>query len=133
MSILAAGINFGKPNTEIIVESDESGVVQSCRNVDTGVEYVGGSSDFSTANVMITGALPVFGAPFILESALYGAKATGDSVLSGSYDFVLYKGKCTIEIDTDGFEGTLSVTGDIELDDTIIIITGDGTITILED
>ena len=133
MSILAAGINFGKPNTEIIVESDESGVVQSCRNVDTGVEYVGGSSDFSTANVMITGVLPVFGAPYILESPPYGARATSDIVLSSSYDFVLYKGKCVIEIDTDGFEGTLSVTGDIELDDTTIIITGDGTITILED
>lgn len=42
MAIMAAGINFGKPNTEFIVESDENGVAQSCRNVDTGIEYVGG-------------------------------------------------------------------------------------------
>ena len=50
MAIMAAGINFGKPNTEFIVESDENGVAQSCRNVDTGVEYVGGggSSDINS-------------------------------------------------------------------------------------
>ena len=54
----SARINFGYPNSEFIVESDENGVAQSCRNVDTGIEYVGGgSSDFSTAEVTISGLI----------------------------------------------------------------------------
>ena len=39
--IFSGGINFGKPNCEFILESDENGVCKSCRNVKTGVNYVG--------------------------------------------------------------------------------------------
>ena len=36
----SARINFGFPDSEIIVECDESGAITSARNVDTDTEYV---------------------------------------------------------------------------------------------
>lgn len=38
----SAGINFGRPNEEFIIESDGNGALTSARNAVTGDEYVGG-------------------------------------------------------------------------------------------
>lgn len=69
---LAAGINFGKPATEFIVEATEAGEATSCRNVVTGVEYIGGggSSDLSIAEVTYT------------VSNAYGTAAMGVGILN---------------------------------------------------
>ena len=40
----SAGINFGRPNEEFIVESDGNGALTSARNAVTGTEYVGGEN-----------------------------------------------------------------------------------------
>ncbi len=42
MAVNSAGVNFGKPNEEFIIESDGSGALTSARNAVTGDEYVGG-------------------------------------------------------------------------------------------
>ena len=39
----SAGINFGKPNEEFIIESNGSGALTSARNAVTGDEYTGGA------------------------------------------------------------------------------------------
>ena len=141
MAILSAGINFGKPQTEFIVESDENGVIQSCRNVVTGVEYAGGGGggDFTTAEVscVASGDINVsFDAPIIDNN---------DDFLMGSYSFitdsftvVLYKGALEAYLWDNGNNSpvpaeNISVTGDIEVDDDgVVIISGDGSITITE-
>lgn len=40
MAVNSAGVNFGKPNEEFIIESDGSGALVSARNAVTGDEYV---------------------------------------------------------------------------------------------
>lgn len=127
MAILSAGINFGKPATEFIVESDESGVIQSCRNVVTGVEYVGGGGgggDFSTAQMTVTESSTV-GCPAIITvgDLTYIAIAPREYT-AGVYDIVLYKGhailgtEATVEGDAeliDADEGIWDVSGAITL------------------
>lgn len=41
----SAGINFGRPNEEFIIESNGSGALTSARNAVTGDEYVGGGGN----------------------------------------------------------------------------------------
>ena len=148
MAILAAGINFGKPNTEFIVESDENGVAQSCRNVDTGVEYVGGggSSDFSTAEVTISlsGELDgyqLFSVPQDISANCDLPAGTLSDVIivlednsPGTFNAVLYQGKALCMVFS-ASEPAISGNATIEQigsgDDAYwaVIITGDCSIT----
>jgi len=99
---LAAGINFGKPATEFIVEATEAGEATSCRNVVTGVEYIGGgeSSDFSTAEVTFTvvndiGNVAIgIGIRNDMLAYFYGLDVENNNVLS----YVLYKGSQAVEV-----------------------------------
>lgn len=49
----SAGVNFGKPNEEFIIESDGNGALTSARNAVTGDEYVGGTTEVITGTVAI--------------------------------------------------------------------------------
>lgn len=136
MAILAAGINFGKPNTEFIVESDENGVAQSCRNVDTGVEYVGGggSSDFSTAEVTIIGdgnsTGLFFPLSYIDNNTITTNIVTTESVTE-TFIIPLYKGSAVLNLLLGG-QDNVATTGDVIFDsDTYLYtVTGDCSITI---
>lgn len=143
MAILSAGINFGKPQTEFIVESDESGVIQSCRNVVTGVEYAGGGGggDFTTAEVTITlvnfsPSILMYDCPICVEdNALEGIPACIISQFildtSGVYKVPLYKGQCAwFDFYTLFEDVTIDLSGDLSKESNTIVITGDGVITI---
>lgn len=43
--INSAGVNFGRPNEDFIIESDGNGAITSARNAVTGDEYVGGGAE----------------------------------------------------------------------------------------
>lgn len=51
MATNSAGVNFGKPNEEFIIESDGSGALTSARNAVTGEEFIGGGGTYSTVHV----------------------------------------------------------------------------------
>ena len=130
---LAAGINFGKPATEFIVEATEAGEATSCRNVVTGVEYIGGggSSDFSTAEVTfnISNDSTVF-TPVVTETPMDMILSIPiGSQMNGTYNVVLYKNKLGLVAT---IEGDVVVTGDIvyNSDEKNFLVTGDGSITI---
>ena len=147
MATLAAGINFGKPLTEFIMESDENGVVSSCRNVVTGVEYVGGgSSDFSTATISIRPTTfpdydPPAEANFMVPVLFNNEYSAGPIKYSQPFtvQIVLYKGSVTLPFN---FLSNLAwnddeadVSGNIRFDDEdpIAIITGDCEVGIMSD
>ena len=150
MAIMAAGINFGIPNTEFIVESDENGVAQSCRNVDTGIEYVGGGGgggDFTIADVKIVissiaeGAGIAFNLPRIENDELVYYDL---SYTTGTHDYeaVLYKNNMGLDIlvtssDTPVPAIHIEVSGDAEVDDNdtynpYVFVSGDCVLTITE-
>lgn len=52
--INSAGVNFGRPNEEFIIESDGNGAITSARNAVTGDEYVGGGGGFSQYGKTLT-------------------------------------------------------------------------------
>lgn len=87
----------------------------------------GGSSDFSTASVTVNlRGLAYFVLPKIVDEGGQGAlMITG--VSSGVYEIALYKGYavCDAPPDVD-----VSVSGNASLDEDLIYITGDCTITI---
>lgn len=139
MAILSAGINFGKPQTEFIVESDESGVIQSCRNVVTGVEYAdggggGGGGDLTTAEMTIIGHegltyfdIPVF-ANVTANAIDCGAEIYEQEENSKTYTVALYKGKMTFYL-----PGGITITahsGDVEESGSIVTVTGNCSITL---
>ena len=140
MATLSAGINFGYPGTEFIVESDEHGVAQSCRNVVTGVEYVGGggSSDFSTAVLTVKSDLiDTQDNPTLFLSYV----DSFDEITRGEYPVttndiytipvILYKGQGYISwanLATPG-DYTYEISGDIEDDEGAVFITGNGSLT----
>ena len=80
----------------------------------------GGSGDFSTAEVEITGMAEIYGA-FLKEDETYYIND------SGTVTVILYKGKATLS----SLNAPENVTGDITYDSDRdeIIVTGDGTIT----
>ena len=129
MATLAAGINFGKPLTEFIMESDENGIVSSCRNVVTGIEYVGGggSSDFSTAEVTLEGVVGVTGVFLYEDEGTTDLATYTDSETENVATIVLYQGRCYIETDTP----MVDVSGNIEMTSPPngFLITGDCTIS----
>ena len=98
MAILSAGINFGKPATEFIVESDESGVIQSCRNVVTGVEYVGGGGGGDTGIIKVTVHCTANAGE---ETTLYPG---GSYYINGGFDPDLLSA-IPVDTDTYGFAG----------------------------
>lgn len=133
---LAAGINFGKPATEFIIEATEAGEATSCRNAVTGVEYIGGggSSDFSTAEVIIDGALTANSGRLYVPVLIHeeGEDDYLDSEIfeTGEYDILLFKNAILAYYVADAY-GTASTTGSIQYyeDEHAFVITGNGTIT----
>ena len=134
---LSAGINFGKPETEFIVESTPQGVATSCRNVRTNTEYIGGGGgDFSTAEVVITSNISI---------SLYMVQiVNGEMVFGASYEnptaetlnVVLYNGTQTnvqlwdLDSGDEVDNSNVTVTGDIVKEEHGLTINGNGTVVI---
>ncbi len=102
--------------------------------VEIGQSSGGGSSDFSTAEVTITISnenVTVIRIPIACINEDFGETADSSISTSGTYSAILYKGKAiaAIEASVPPFMLNISVTGDIEYDDDLVI-TGNGTITI---
>lgn len=92
----------------------------------------GGSSDFSTAEVIV-GSGVVFNAPVVInEEEFQGiALITGPMEEEMIWQVPLYKGKCLVDIYTSDEGQSFSVSGDIiKISDGVYRITGDCTITI---
>ena len=88
----------------------------------------GGSSDFSTAQVTVVNntATVAFYAPCYYDD---GDDSCADVMTSATNNIILYKGIAYALLSE---PATAVATGSIEVADTVIIITGDGTITISE-
>lgn len=145
LEILSAGINFGKPENEFIVEATKEGEAISCRNVRTGIEYIGGGggdSDFSVAEVTFVnntnleafllagylGELPgggntllsMLGAPALNRICLYNSNAVCQCLIFDEYV-------------PEGYE--FIITGSIEqigITPPLFLITGNGTIEFID-
>lgn len=141
----AAGITFNE-NTDLIIEADPTGEVTSCRNIINGVEYVGGgggSSDFSTAEVTFINSLQgsVYGVAELVQLTDSGMIISSDenNIHAVNYGenvvitFPLYKGAFIANPELIfyriGIETMPITTGNIELSEAGIIITGNGTFT----
>lgn len=126
MATNSAGVNFGKPNEEFIIESDGSGALTSARNAVTGDEYIGGGGgDFSVAHITVNGAsgLSIKGA-FIVDGSAYGDLSNGNNSADQGNNVILYKGKAMIEVNQPG-----SISGSIEhLAGNFYFVTGDCTL-----
>lgn len=128
----SAGINFGKPNEEFIIESDGNGALTSARNAVTGTEYVGGGGgDFSTATLKIinssgngyTCRIPIVDSVDFDEPCIWVMDSTAP--VDDEQIIPLYKGNCWIYIDTN-----FTVSGNAEVDGNDCRIFGDVTITL---
>ena len=134
---LSAGINFGKPETEFIVESTPQGVATSCRNVRTNTEYIGGGDggDLELAELTI---ISNENGNIVAPIAIDDAETPENSC--ACTDFSFDAGTTTISIIL--FKGiaygvmngilTGEATGDVEIDPDYgeLVITGDGTVTV---
>ena len=100
--------------------------VAVARKLSSGGGGGGGSSDFSTAEVTISGAYShCYGAWALSE---YECSAYSLYSETGTFPLILYKGKGVIELNA---RGSISTSGAIELDeDNVYLVTGDCTITI---
>lgn len=132
---LSAGINFGRPATEFIMEAKEDGEVTSCRNVITGTEYVGGggSSDFSTAEVTIVGAARLR-FPIIYEEGgfmPFGAIWVGETDSGDTITVPLFKNHLCIDTinEPTSISGSATYNSEYEWID----ITGNCTLTFPDD
>lgn len=102
---------------------------EKLNKIEQGIASGGGSSDFSTAKLTVTGS-STFGIPISISrvSSYEGTEATAPAISeNGIYDVILYKGVAFGAFDT---EESVSITGSGEYDDGDLIITGDCTITI---
>ena len=103
--------------------------VSTYATADVNVEGGGGSSDFSTAEVTISG-LTSAGGYFIAPYIYYDGEeylSRGDTTVDGTYQIILYKGNAFVYVDT---EGSVAYDGNIEEISEGLLVTGDGTITI---
>lgn len=94
----------------------------------------GGASDFSTAEVVVTtgeGKMNTIMLPFVYDGEYSVVGATFNNIGAQTLTVPLYKGKCLANV-VSVEAPTVAVTGDIEYvqADGVIIITGDGTISI---
>ena len=98
--------------------------------VTVNVEGGGGSSDFSTATMTVTGGTPVIYMATIIDMAEYGVVGSypTNTELSSPYTIILYKGKAYVSIDAT----IASISGDASVDQItgMLVVTGDCTITI---
>ena len=125
----SARINFGLPESEYIVEVDNTGAAVSCKNQDTNTEYVGGGGDFSTAEVTINNELSFnFSLPYLSEYEGNEFILCSGST-SGTFNVVLYKGNAVLVFVE---EISAVYTGNVtELEAGFAyLITGDATITV---
>lgn len=136
----SARINFGIPESEYIVQVDDTGAATSCYNQDTDTEYIGGGGggDFSTAEVNVTvvpgDLIPLW---IVALSEGYGEDEppcvfTISVEDSETFIVPLYKG-AQIMYSNFGPSITAYITdveGDAELTENSLIITGDCSFTI---
>ena len=88
----------------------------------------GGSSDFSTAQLTVVGGEGSFlFLPQVHDEEGLAGIENGGITESGTYVVPLYKGLLAGSIDT---TGEVQTSGAVTVNDTMIIITGNGTITI---
>ena len=122
----SAGVNFGKPNEEFIIESDGNGAITSARNAVTGDEYVGGGGDFSTAQVTITnegdGLLVALVDDDHISSAYYDSGTITAVLYDGSTFAEVYDESNSIVINSGA--ATYLIPGNTR----VIVITGDCTL-----
>ena len=144
----SARLNFGIPDSEYIVEVDESGAATSCYNQDTQTEYVGGGGgggDFSTAEVTFntteSESVMVYGIVADISSGLgstiptANAVTTFDNTVSNndSLTVVLYQGNAyiaTYSAVPTVVSGDASVTYYADDECYLITVTGDCTISL---
>lgn len=116
----SARINFGIPDSEYIMEVDDSGAATSLVNQDTNTEYVGGGGggNFSTAQVTFVGAtseknIIVYGA-IAAEMGDSGASYAEELVRDNTnLSLILYKGFAMVTILPSRGEDNITVSGDI--------------------
>lgn len=134
LEILSAGINFGKPENEFIVEATKEGEAISCRNVRTGIEYIGGGggdSDFSVAEVTLVGEQ----SPLTVNYFLAMVDEENNSITlvapmnfeTATIKVPLYKGKLNTYIEDENAT-QIVISGNAEVVDGILSITGDCTL-----
>lgn len=128
----SARINFGIPDSEYIMEVDDSGAATSLVNQDTNTEYVGGggggSSDFSTAVLTLNNPRLVnVKCPFIMEEPIPYIDV--NMTQTGTYIVPLFKGNCVLQFED---ETTVTCDGNIEalVEGFAYKITGDAEVTI---
>ena len=123
----------GEPTGTISISENGTYNVAPYASAEVSVSGGGGSSDFSTAEVTVTSYIAMVDNDSVqLVTGLGGTKMIASNPFtsgSRSVTFVLYKGKQEFEITSDELP-TVNVTGDIQYDDGLVTITGQGTITI---
>ena len=123
----SAGVNFGKPNEDFIIESDGNGAITSARNAVTGDEYVGGGGgDFSVAHITVVGfdELSIKGA-FKYDNEEVGGYTNYNNGGDFSNNVILYKGNAIIEVAST----PLSISGNItHTAENFYLVTGDCTL-----
>lgn len=92
----------------------------------------GGDSDFSIAVMTVIADNTEIYAPFISKAPFGGHEWLSAEPIyeSGTFNVVLYKGKCSAYVRYDGDLPNITATGNAEVDENYIDITGDCTITI---
>ena len=125
----SAGVNFGRPNEEFIIESDGNGALTSARNAVTGAEYVGGGGgDFSIAQL----TLHYSGEHAVIAANIIDAgeqSCSNGLVEDGTFDIILYKGKAVLNWDT--FDNLTINSGAAEIVEAgTVLITGNCVITV---
>lgn len=131
----SARINFGYPNSEFVVECDDSGAATSCKNVDTDTEYVGGGGDFEIVEVKFVRGTVSGDISIAAPNVVHWDYCNIDVAQSGDYlqsadneitlNVILYKGYAYAYANN----GAAVLVGD-NFDDDNEVITGAGTITI---
>ena len=129
MATNSAGVNFGKPNEEFIIESDGSGALTSARNAVTGDEYIGGGGGNGAKITFIdgsVGAIAFISAFEGLDYSLISGEINPDGLTGNSVDFFKSSGTFHVGIYPDAvdeIEGNYSET--TILGDTVYEILGD--------
>ena len=95
----------------------------------------GGLSDFSTAQVTVVWnaerkTVVLYGANSIIHDTSSYGKIILDGVIHENFEAILYYQKAVFEIDSEKTTASVSVSGNAELSDGNIEITGDCTITV---
>lgn len=123
----SAGVKFND-NTELVIQADPDGTVESVFNKSNNTEYVGGGGGDLTTCTMTVEQRMDMSVPFLFsDNGQSAVMSVRQSFFPGEYTLVLYKGYCIGEY----LGGTEPViTGDAVNTDGMLIISGSFTITL---